>query len=53
MVLLILILSTKSKIWGDVYIPTLYPAYYKTDAIFIVVDPLPFVPVIWIDLNAL
>jgi len=33
--------------------PTLYPAYYSTDAIFIVVDPFPLVPVMWTDLNDL
>ncbi len=51
--LLIFILYIKSNICGDVYIPVLYPDYYNTDAIFIVVEPLPFVPVMWIDLKLL
>ncbi|GAH77841.1 unnamed protein product, partial [marine sediment metagenome] len=30
---------------------TLYPAAPRIDAIIAVVDPLPLVPVTWIDLN--
>jgi hypothetical protein len=41
---LILILSLNSKIWGEVYKPTLYPLSLNIDAKELVTLPLPLVP---------
>ena len=42
------ILSLNSFKWGDVYNPTLYPAYWIIEDNMWAVEPFPLVPAIWI-----
>ena len=43
----ILILSLKSRICGDVYMPTFRPQAARAEASMLAVDPLPLVPAMW------
>lgn len=38
--------------WGEIKSPVRYPSANKPYAIFVAMVPLPFVPVMWTDLNA-